>query len=238
MLPLSPDDKTAWDERITKARQVRERVTQWWDANLKAYAPPADGNPDEYGSNLNTNRDFTLVERKKADLFYQRPDVVAVPSPLMQGQEALLDTHTSILNEMLGRDGVDAKSLVHQVLFDVLCPSGTGWTVMGYDSATVDTPTTDPLTGQPMMAPVPVYENCYWRWFSARQALIPHDQRTTTWDDAPWLGYEFEIPVRTAKRRGWVRGAVMPTPTTRLRAAGVKRARMNASSSGVLHINT
>lgn len=204
MIPLSQDERTEWQDRIDKAKAVRASVVSWWDANLKAYAPSASDDPDAYGSNLNTNRDFTLVERKKADLFYQKPDVVAVPSPLMQGQEALLDSHTAILNEALGRDGVDAKSLVHQVLFDVLCPSGTGWTVMGYDSATQDTQTIDPMTGQPMSVPVPVYEACYWRWFSARQALIPHTHLTTTWDDAPWLGYDFEIPIRTAKRKQWV----------------------------------
>lgn len=204
MIPLSLNERVEWQDRIDKARAVRKTVTKWWDANLKAYAPSIDDDPDEYGSNLNTNRDFTLVERKKADLFYQRPDVTAVPSPLMAGQEPLLDTHTAILNESLGRDGVDAKSLVHQVLFDVLCPSGTGWTVMGYDSATQDTQTIDPMTGQPMNVPVPVYEACYWRWLSARRGLIPHDHRSTIWDDAPWLGYDFEMPVRSAKRKGWV----------------------------------
>lgn len=203
-LPLSEDERTAWDDRLKKARDVRERVKQWWDANLKAYAPRADGNPDEYGTHLNTNRDFTLVERKKADLFYQRPDVTLVPSPLMVGSEAILETHTTITNEALGPDAVNAKALVHQVLFDVLCPSGTGWTVMGYESATQDTETLDPLTQQPTQVPVPVYEACYWRWFSPNQALVPHDFKTTLWDEAPWLGYDFEIPLRTAKRKGWV----------------------------------
>jgi hypothetical protein len=169
---------------------------------------------------VNTNRDFTLVERKKADLFYQRPDVSAIPSPLLADHADLLDTHSAILNEKLGLDGVNGKRLVHQVLFDVLCPRGTGWTVMGYESVTVPTPTpdpnwqppNDPLTGQPdataqapmVMAPTPIYEDCFWRWLSPNQALIPADFRSTIWDDAPWLGYRFMLPVRMAKRKGWV----------------------------------
>ena len=128
ILPLTKDQLAEWRGSIDKAQATRKPVQRWWEANLKKYAPSASDDPEQYGSELNTNRDFTLVERKKADLFYQRPDVSAVPSPLFAGQEALLDTHTQILNEQLGLDGVNAKDLVHRVLFDVLCPSGTGWT--------------------------------------------------------------------------------------------------------------
>ncbi len=204
VIPLSEDELKAWRDRITKSRQVRQTVQGWWEANLKAYAPSQDGDPDEYGSNINTNRDFTLVERKKADLFYQSPDIAARPSPLFEGQEHLLDTHVAIVNEKLGLDGVNAKALVHQVLFDVLCPSGTGWTIMGYESATQDTPIVNPMTGIEEMIPVPVFEDCFWRWFSPKQSLVPHDFRSTQWDDAAWLGMEFEMPVRAAKRKGWV----------------------------------
>ena len=144
------------------------------------------------------------MERKKADLFFQRPDVSAVPSPLMAGQEALLDTHTQILNEKLGLDGVHAKHVVHQALFDALCPSGTGWTVMGYEATTVPTETVNPMTGQPETVDVPIYEECFWKALSPKAGLIPSEFRSTVWDDAPWLGYEFEMPLRVAKRKGWV----------------------------------
>src|SRR3990167_616157 len=204
MLPLPAEQLAHWRGAIEKSRAARKTVSVWAEANLKAYAPGPTDSPDAYGQKLNTNRDFTLVERKKADLFYQRPDVTAMPSPLFDGQEPLLDTHTKILNEKLGLDGVNAKALVHQVLFDVLCPSGTGWTKMGYESVTVETQTVDPMTGQPMSVPVPVYEDCFWEWFGPKQKLAPHDAHTTNVDDWPWVGVEFEIPLRTAKRKGWV----------------------------------
>jgi hypothetical protein len=204
-LPLSKDDLAGWWERIEKSRAVRKTVSRWWEANLKKYAPDqASDDPDAYGAELNTNRDFTLVERKKADLFFQKPDIQAVPSPLLAAQPQLLDTHTDILNEKLGPFGVNAKSMVHRVLFDVLCPAGTGWTVMGYESATVPTQTVDPMTGQPTTVHVPLYEDCYWTSFSPKQALVPADLKSTDWDNAPWLGMEFEIAVRVAKRKGWV----------------------------------
>src|SRR5678810_1288648 len=81
-LPLSDEELAAWQERLRLDREVRAKVMEWADANNDAYAPKADADPKAYGETLNTNRDFTLVERKKADLFYQRPDVLAIPSPL------------------------------------------------------------------------------------------------------------------------------------------------------------
>jgi hypothetical protein len=204
-IPLSPDDLAMWRGLITKSREARKKVATWWDANLKTYAPDASASPEDYGTQLNTNRDFTLVERKKADLFYQRPDVTVVPSPLFAGQEALLETHQAILNESLGPDGVNATAMVHQVLFDVLCTAGTGFTLMGYESATVPTPVLRQETGQIEISPVPIYENVFWEPFSPWQSLLPHDLKSTDYDRAAaWMGMEFEIPVRSAKRKGWV----------------------------------
>jgi hypothetical protein len=203
-LPLSADDLAMWKGNIERAEQVTKTVSKWWEENLKKYAPDQSGDPKTYGDTLNTNRDFTLVERKKADLFFQRPDVSAIPSPLFDGQEATVSTETDLLNAKLGLNGINVTQMVQQVIFDVLCPAGTGWSIMGYESATVDTPTVDPMTGAPSTVPVPVYEDCFWRWFSPKCALIPDTFRSTIWDDAPWLGMRFEMPIRQAKRKGWV----------------------------------
>lgn len=203
IVPLAKDQIEQWKEDLEQARSVRKSVQAWWDANVKAYAPDVTSSPDDYGATVNTNRDFTLVERKKADLFYQQPDVQAVPSPLMVGQEPILDTHTAILNARLGVHGVDAKDLVHRVLFDVLCPSGTGFSVMGYEQFGPMQETIDPTTGQPVSVQVPVFSDVFWRWISPKQILIPKSFRSTRWDDAPWLGFEFEWPVAVAAAKGW-----------------------------------
>jgi hypothetical protein len=225
-MPLRPNvlplpNLEEWRGEVTEARTMRQKVERWWEANLKKYAPAPSDDPDAYGDALNTNRDFTLVERKKADLFYQRPDLSILASPLLEGHEDLLETHETILNEKLGLDGVDALALVHTVLFDVLCPSGMGWSVMGYESTTVPTPMQipGPATKMPgavlglqsvpgpmqtVMAPVPIYEDCFWKPFSPKQGLIPKSARTVRSDSWPWIGMEFEIETRIAKRRGWV----------------------------------
>lgn len=212
-VPFSKEDYVLWTGNLDKSRQNRQIVSKWWDANLKKVAPSPKDDPEQWGGTLNTNRDYTLVERKKADLFFQRPDVTAIPSPLMEGQEALLDTHTKILNEKLGLDGVNAKLLVHRVLFDVLCPSGTGWTKMGYESVTAPVPEPAPQPGAilglgansaPAPIPVPIYEQCFWTHFSPKQGLVPYEATSTDFESWPWIGYEFEMPLRMAKRKGWV----------------------------------
>lgn len=203
-IPLSKDDLALWRGQIEGARALRRSAETWWERNLKDYAPQAGDDPKTYREDVSTNRQFTLVERKKADLFFQSPEITAVPSPLMQNDGPLLQVHTQILNELLGRDGVDAKVMVHEVLFDVLCPSGTGWTKIGYDQATQDVESVDPETGETISVPVPVYAECYWRHFSPKQALVPADAKTVRCDDWPWVGWEGEMPLRVAKRLEWV----------------------------------
>jgi hypothetical protein len=226
-----------WKAQIGLAVKERQRHEPWWEANLASYAPTGkDMTPDLYGSTINTNRDFTLVERKKADLFYQKPDVTLSPTPLTEqqipqmdpntGQPAVdpntqqpvmtsavpaLQAHQEIVNELLGMDGVDAVPMVHRALFDVLCTSAIGCTKMGYESVTrdVEEPVTDP-TGQPVLdgmgapvtqtVPVPIFERIFWTHFSPKQLVIPHDFRSTDWDRAPFLGFQFTAPLTAGAR--------------------------------------
>jgi hypothetical protein len=216
-----------WKEQIDLATAVRVSHERWWEANLKAYAPQAGDSPDAYGSTVNTNRDFTNAERKKADLFYQSPEVTLQPTPLMeqplqsgqvdpmtgqpvpmldaQGQPvtmaAALQAHQEIVNEKLGSDGVDALALMDTVLFDIEVPAGFGWTVMGYEAVTVPVEQADPITGQMVSVPVPIHESCFWEPLSPKQILIPHNYRSTQYDKAPWLGHKFELPLTAGNRQ-------------------------------------
>jgi hypothetical protein len=159
----STKDGKFWKEQISLALQKRQRYEAWWDAcNLKAYAPWLKSTPEAYGSDIHTNRTFTLVERKKADLFYQKPDVTLQPTPLSEGPitdemgqpllgppdpqsgqqqpilaSAALSAHEEIVNEKLGDDGIDATEMMDAVLFDIVCTQAVGFTKMGYESYTV-----------------------------------------------------------------------------------------------------
>jgi hypothetical protein len=219
-------DGAFWRSQIERAIQARKDLEAWWDANDRAYAPSGTGTPDAYGACINTNRDFTLVERKKADLFYQRPDVSLQPSPLLEGPIAgpdgqplmqpatqpgqqptpipssvALQAHEEIVNELLGPDGVDAVRMVHQTIFDVLDLSGVGFTKMGYESVTQAIEAPDPMDPMATVSvPVPVHESCFWNHFSPKQALVPADFRSTEWDRAPWLGYRGQLPLTPGNR--------------------------------------
>lgn len=177
----STKDGKFWRGQIDRAIRARVDLEPWWDANDKAYAPKGSETPESYGACINTNRDFTLVERKKADLFYQRPEVSAQPTPLMDlpilgpdgkpfmpptsdGQQPQpipgtvgVQAHEEIVNELLGPDGIDAVRMAHQTIFDVLDLSGVGFTKMGYESVTIPTPVTrlvtDPATGKQAVDP-------------------------------------------------------------------------------------
>src|SRR5579862_7038039 len=77
-------DGAFWRQQIEAAIARRKRFEPWWDANMKAYAPFADTQmqPERYGTDVRTNRTFSLVERKAADLFYRRPDLNLQPTPV------------------------------------------------------------------------------------------------------------------------------------------------------------
>ena len=223
----SSKDIGFWREQIKSAMADNDVLCKWWDANLAAYAPKPTDDPDGYGTHINTNRDFTLVERKKADLFYQRPDVTLQPSPMLDGpilgptgqpltdgkptQQApqgtpipssvALGAHQEIVNETLGPDGVDATRMVHQTLFDVLDTSGVGYTVMGFEQHAVEVEQADPMTGQPRVVPVPVKSTCFWEHLPRKRALRPSSFRSTDWDRAPWLGHRFELPLSAGNRK-------------------------------------
>jgi len=201
-----------WREQIQLAVSVRQSYEKWWDANLKAYSPPPGDDPEGYSSHINTNRDFVMVERKKADLFYQRPEVTCQPSPLMElpiGMDAngqpipasvAVQAHQESLNEKLGDDGIDAVDMMDAVLFDALNTSGVGCTIMGFQQTDVIVPQQHPLTGEMVDVPVPIHSQCFWEHFSPKELLIPHTHRSTKYDKAPWLGRKFELPLTAANR--------------------------------------
>jgi hypothetical protein len=123
-----------------------------------------------------------------------------------QGQQ-VASAHGQLLNEHLGLDGVNARSLARQAIFDNLL-FGCGPTVMGYRAYTQDTPTTDPVTGEVTVVPVPIKTELYWEKLSPKAFLIPHDFTSTEFDKAPWLCYRLpQMSLIEAKR---LYGAAIP----------------------------
>lgn len=215
----TPEQTGQWWSEVKAADARRASYEPWWDENLKQYAPTPERDPKAFGTEINTNRDYALVEQKKAHLFFHTPEVSAKPSPLIEamGAEAVIQTHQRILNESLGPDRVNAKAMMDRVLFDLCCTAGMGVTKMGYESVVVPVPqmqpvpdpvtgapAVDPLTGQPVTVettvPVPIYERTFWEHVSPRKVLIPSSFHDTAYDRAPWLGTRFRLPKATVSR--------------------------------------
>ncbi len=224
-LVLSPDEVSKWKTRIKRAEEHSKKWEKWRKAVVKAYAPDVDDTPDDYIENIRTNRLFAAIERKKPDLFYQRADVSIKQSPLLdaipQGAD-VATAHEQIINEKLGLDGVKARRKMSRAVFDMLM-FGVGWVLVGYRAYTKDVtreiPMLDemgqPVTtlaigpdGMPMMqplmttetVPVPLKTECILENVSPSQVLKPHTWKSMEFDECPWLGWKFEMPLNHAKR--------------------------------------
>ena len=211
MIPLSPDALKKWRDEVTRADRRRDVYKMAWDNNLKAYTP--DYVNAGWGDEINPGKDFYQVEQKKAQLFFDTPEVVLVAPQAEKVDPQILELiadEQRKLNKELGREGINCKRLVDKVLFSVLCPAGEGCTKIGVTRITKPTPQPpDPVTGQvplgpdgqPLTVEVPIFQELFWEYFSAMKMLKPASFHDTEWDKAPWLGVHFALPLPIAKRQ-------------------------------------
>lgn len=214
-IPLTEEELTRWHGDIDRANSRRKVFEPSWERNLKAYAP--DPTDTAWGDEVNPGVDFYQTEQKKAELFFETPMVLLTPHegtpPPMQGQIAGWQAK---VNAKLGPKQLNTERLMDKMLFSILCPSGMGCSKLGVTRVTKDVPILHPpdhpdptLAGQPMQdgqgqpvtAPVPVYQKIFWEHFSEKKILIPTNFHDTEFDKAPWLGMKFTIPTRIAIRQ-------------------------------------
>lgn len=211
-IPLDPDQVTKWKGDIDRSNKRRQVFEPSWERNLKAYTP--DPTNADWGSEVNPGIDFYQTEQKKALLFFETPSVILTaeedtdPSLL-----AGIAKQQAKLNQRLGRKGLDAERMMDEVLFSILCPAGMGCVKVGVTRITKDVPVPYPQghpqagqpqmdpQGQPVTAPVPVYQKLFAEHFSEKKILIPTNFRSTQFDKAPWLGMKFTMPTRVAIRQ-------------------------------------
>ena len=203
---MSSQQSGDWSQRIDLAIQTRKLYEPQWQRAIDRYAK-ALVNENQY--EVNALLDFRHVESKKANLFYQTPEVQLIPlEPSIQDipLTQLLPLRQKVLNYKMSADGTNIKREMHMALFDALAPAGFLITKIGYESATVkvSTPQANPM--DPLAPPtmvevdVPIWEQCFWSRVSPMKVLIPHDFRNTNFDAAPWLGITGTMPVTQAKR--------------------------------------
>ena len=210
-VPMSADELADWWARVDAARAARKAQADRWEQLLKAYLP---AKTTEAGGSvtLNSNIHFRNTEQKKAQLTPRSVELILTPLGPLQDQTTGPDgqVHTAedvvaikqaVLKKLLGADGINAKRLLEEQNFDVLQVSGMSFSMISYECDTVPVPHTDPLTGLTSTIEVPIYEAFSWTRFSPMKGLIPDDWRSTRFDEAPWLGMEFVLPLAQAIRR-------------------------------------
>ncbi len=195
-VPLPPTAALAfWRGEVERSQTQRKTLEPSWQENLDYYTgkPISDAPPDY----INVNVDFYQVEQKMAQLFYETPELQLTSTIVSTGQDSALHTHRALLNEQLGAEYADVLTTVLKAIKDCLCPSGIGPTIIGYQPTNVEVPNDDPT--QPPTR-VPIHERWYWTRFSPKKLLIPADFKDTDWDQAPWLGMDFRMPITVARR--------------------------------------
>lgn len=182
-LAFDAKDLAFWRTEIKLARQKREDVSAayGWDDNLKRYVPKplknAQGQPT---ADVNIGADFRDVERKKAALLFEFPQVglvvkqdrelqpqtpeqqqalQSIGKPLMLS--TLIEWQSDLLNTILGPEHANADHAARKALFNCLCPAGVGPVTVGYQVTMTKVKTMTPVVdamGNPINKPVPAME--------------------------------------------------------------------------------
>jgi hypothetical protein len=213
-IPMTDEELTKWHGDIDRANTRRKVFEPSWERNLKAYTP--DPTDTAWGDEVNPGVDFYQTEQKKAELFFDVPTVLLIPNedtpPPLFGQ---ITAWQGKVNTKLSAKQLNCTRLMDKILFSILCPSGMGCSKLGVTRITKDVPMLHPpdhpdptLAGQPMQdeqgqpvtAPVPVYQKMFWEHFSEKKVLIPTNFHDTEYDKAPWLGMKFTMSTRLAIR--------------------------------------
>lgn len=214
-IPLDADALKKWKGDLERANARRKVFEPTWERNLKAYTP--DPTNTNWGDEVNPGIDFYQTEQKKALLFFETPSVILTPEDdTPPDQLGGISAHQAKLNQRLGRKGLDAERLMDEVLFSVICPAGMGCVKVGVTRITKDVPLLHPpdhpdpalagqpqqdAQGQPITAPVPVYQKIFGEHFSEKKILIPTNFHSTQFEKAPWLAMKFTMPIRIATRQ-------------------------------------
>jgi hypothetical protein len=207
---LTDKQQAAWMTRIDRAAQMAKQFHPVWERALKRYT---DAKFDQDRYDVNSLMDFRHVESKRAQLFYQTPEVQLVPTDPDHPEipfEQLLPLRQKVLNHRLGANGTNAKRAVHETLFDAIATSGFMILKVGYENRVVNVTTMqqemvdNEVVELEVEVPVPVWERCFLSRVSPKRLLIPIEFHGGDFDSAAWLGVKGRMPLTQAKQQpGW-----------------------------------
>lgn len=212
-----------------------------WRQNAKAYCdklqPPRPGG-------IRVNIDFEKTEQKRHQLFFRLPALKlrALPRTIRDSQPRMgpngqplegrdlkkaIAIFREVLTRLAGPKGAHTKAVMDELIFDLLCPAGIGFSKLGYErfegaepimlptgamipdpqfsqpGAVLNISLQPPLIPETAPAPNVVSEKYYVARISPANGLIPPEFRQSDYDDADWLGYDFPMLSEAARDKGW-----------------------------------
>jgi hypothetical protein len=210
---VSKETFNRWKEEIRRGEQRREKHIEAWKQNVAALeGRTPDGGDDD---TVWVNKDWSRTKNKVANLFFRVPELqirarreeFTPAAPLV----------AAAINHMLSKR-MQLPFTVDEILTDAVNAAGLGISVIGYEATTRQAvvPSEPGVSDLPPeiqagllvsgelpyeSVPVPIHEEWYWDRISPSKFIWPSSFKQTDWDRAPWLGYEFEMPLLAARRR-------------------------------------
>ncbi len=201
-LPLNGVGSEAfWRQEIERAEARKKPEITKWRENLRRYEGETPKTSDS--DSIPVNIDFSNTEQKKSQLFFKAPDLYLEPlQPNLQDAALLFQ---NVLNNQLGPDGINVLETVEACLFNAVCVSAVGPSIIEYRAEMISkiVPVHDELNqpvigedGQPVtqtvIDPVPMFERYEWKEFSPAKLLLCPGFLSTNYDKAPWIGREID----------------------------------------------
>ena len=153
---------------------------------------------------VNVNVDYFQTDTLVSQLFFESPELQAVPGGGFEPTAPGVHAFKLLLNAILGPDHIDALSTALKSLKSVVAISGVGPTIIGYQPTIQEVPTDEGMVpgailGLSQPTPVPVYEQWFWDTIPNKKFLRPADFHDTDFDKAPWLAMKVRLPLKAAR---------------------------------------
>ncbi len=123
-----------WTAEVLAASTKRDQEFKpTWDRNVQSYlAKQVNQDGTTPNRQITVPKDFANVEQKKAQLFFQLPQIIC--KPMRPDLAATVPLAQAVLRFYLGPSRVDSIKMMGECLFDALCPAGIMASKIGYES--------------------------------------------------------------------------------------------------------
>lgn len=167
-IQMTNEDVKAWRGRISKSEEATKAREGEWDMLWKAYLPTVNANAED----VKYHGHFRNVHTKMGQLFVRSPEVrlspkgpgkeeqpqppvpdpmtgMMMPQPTLRASDGIA-IRQAVINEFMGPDYIDAKTLMDQCCLDVQAYSGFTAVLVSYRSVSK-------TIQRPIMGPDPTF---------------------------------------------------------------------------------